>query len=495
MRIFIAGLGTETNTASAWPTGRRNYEERGLLRGNARDDSGKAEALMLALFHERAESDGHSVVEGLAAFAEPAGVTPHSVYAEYRDEILDQLAAEGPFDVVLLLLHGAMVSTECDDCEGDLITRARAITGPGTIIGIELDPHCHLTQAMVEGSNAIVLMKEYPHDDFLPRANELYDICSAAAAGRVRPTTSVFDCRMVGFFPTTAEPMAGLLDLIRQAERRTGILSISFVHGFPWGDTPDTGAKILAIADNDPALSATVAAEIGRAIYARRDDLLPAFADVETALDTAISADGLTVLADTADNAGGGAPGDNTTLLRAILERQISGTAIGPFWDPIAASVCADFGEGERLALRLGGKMGPASGDPLDLLVTVRAVRHDFSQKGLGNSRQPMGLTVWVEVDPGIAIVICSVRTQAYHPDLFTGLGIDLSSRRLVAVKSLHHFHTGFAPIADRIIPVATTGALSMDFAKLPFAKKSDLGFHPRLTDPLADETGASPDG
>jgi microcystin degradation protein MlrC len=96
-----------------------------------------------------------------------------------------------------------------------------------------------------------------------------------------------------------------------------------------------------------------------------------------------------------------------------------------------------------------------------------------------------MGLSVWVEIDPRVDVVINSVRTQGFHPNLFTGLGIDLEPKRLVVVKSSQHFKTGFSPIADLVLPVATPGTLQMDFAALDYRKKRDMDFFPRVADPL----------
>jgi microcystin degradation protein MlrC len=191
------------------------------------------------------------------------------------------------------------------------------------------------------------------------------------------------------------------------------------------------------------------------------------------------------VIADTADNAGGGAPGDNTSLLRAMLDRGIRSAALGAIWDPIAAVACADAGVGATLRLRLGGKSGAASADPLDVDATVRAVRDAHDQAGLGTSRAAMGLSVWVEVG-GIDVVVNSIRTQVFAPDAFTGLGIQLDGKKIVAVKSSQHFQTGFAPIAAKVIRAATLGAIQMDFAALPYLKKTDLNFYPRVDDPLA---------
>ena len=93
-----------------------------------------------------------------------------------RDEILGQCAAAMPLDGVLLGLHGAMVAYGYDDVEGDIIERVRAIVGPGCVIGVELDPHCHLTKKRVAGADIIILYKEFPHTDVVERAEEVLDL-------------------------------------------------------------------------------------------------------------------------------------------------------------------------------------------------------------------------------------------------------------------------------------------------------------------------------
>ncbi len=485
MRVFTSGLQSETNTFAPWPTGERAFAEGGMRRGGDVLAGHASDHQTAQLWRDLCARDGHDFVAGLFAWAQPSGPIVQSVYEAMRDEILATLREQGPFDVVLLFLHGAMVSMGCDDCEADLVKRAREIVGSAATIGVELDPHCHLTQALVDVADAVVLMKQYPHDDYLERGEELYDICLAKARGEVRPTSALFDCRMVGFYPTTREPMASLVAGFRAAEQQPGVLSISFAHGFPWGDTPNTGSRVLAITDGDMALAAAVAQKIGREVYDAREALLPRFPSVEAALTEALETPGLVVLADTADNAGGGAPGDNTSLLKAMLDRGVTSAALGAIWDPIAALACAEAGVGATLQLRVGGKSGPASAQPLDVAATVRAIRERHSQAGLGTSRSAMGLSVWIEV-AGIDVVLISIRTQVFSPDAFTGLGIDLSGKKIVAVKSSQHFQTGFAPVAAKTIQVATQGAIQMDFATLPYAKKTDLNYYPRVADPLA---------
>jgi microcystin degradation protein MlrC len=337
---------------------------------------------------------------------------------------------------------------------------------------------------MLQNANVIITVKEYPHIDFQERSRELYDLCQRTAKGEISPVSAMFDCRMVGFYPTTSEPMRSLTDWFSEIEKRDGVLSVSFGHGFPWGDTPDTGSRVIAITDNDPALARALAEEIGLKIYAARETLLPRYRNMENALLAARESNAMAVLADTADNAGGGAPSDNVSLLDAMLKQGTRDAAFGAIWDPISAEICAEAGVGSKLGLRLGGKSGAASGAPLDVIATVKAVKPNFDQGGLSGSRAAMGLTVWVDIE-GIDVVINSTRTQVFCPDAFTGLGIELSTKRIVVVKSSQHYQAGFGPLTETIIPVATPGAIQMNFAEVDYKKKRDMDYYPRTADPL----------
>ena len=162
MRIFTGALATETNTFSPMPTDRTLFEE--TFYAPAGTHGPKPEFFSGQTFaaRKRAASSNWDVVEGLHTFAMPAGKTVKAVYEEYRDQILSELKAALPVDIVALGLHGAMVAEDYDDCEGDLLERVRALVGPKVAVGIEIDPHCHMTERMVKNADAIVIFKEYP---------------------------------------------------------------------------------------------------------------------------------------------------------------------------------------------------------------------------------------------------------------------------------------------------------------------------------------------
>jgi len=409
-----------------------------------------------------------------------------SVWETLRDWVLEDLRAAGQVDVVLLHLHGAMVAVGCDDCEGDLIFRVREIVGPNTVIGVELDLHCHLTETMVSGADAIVLYKEYPHIDLAERAAELFEICIRAAEGAVRPVMALHDCRMLGVWRTPDPEVRALVDEMSEAERRPGLLSVSFCHGFPWSDVPGVGAKMLAIADGDAALAARTAEAFGRRLWEMRNSYSTPLLSVQALGERLADGDpGLTVVADVSDNAGGGAASDSTYVLEAMLESGFDKVLLGFHWDPVAARLCAEAGEGGTVQLRIGGKTGPLSGPSLDIAVRVKKVL-ESGTVSFGRGRQPMGLSVLAST-AGVDIVLNSIRTQAFHPDGFTQFGIRLHDYRVVIVKSAQHFHAGFAPHASRVLFVTAPGTVSPDFKslKLPRAGRP---LWPQVENPFSVE-------
>ncbi len=476
MKLFLASLATETNTFSPMPTTTKQFR---VVR------EGKHTYLdtPIVIWRDKAAERGWEVAESISAGAEPAGITLKATYEMFRDEILRDLQAAMPINVVMLDLHGAMVADGYDDCEGDLIARVRQIVGEKVPIGVELDPHCHTSQTMIEKADVIITYKEYPHTDVLERAVELFAIIANAVEGKVKPHIAMFECKMISAYYTTREPMRSFVDKMKSLEGKDGVLSVSLGHGFPWGDVPDLGTKVLVVTDNNPEKGAQLATELGREFFAMREEVVPKYLSIEEGIDRALAVSGSpVVMADVSDNSGGGAPGDSTFMLKALLERGFKNVALGCIWDPIAVGVAIDAGEGARLDLRIGGKMGPTSGDPLDLNVTVGKIALNAFQFSGG---VPLGDSVAVSAN-GIDIVLISSRTQTFTPEVFTNVGIDPMQKRLLVVKSTQHFYAKFSPIASEVIYVAAPGAIAPDFKNIPYQRAGRLW--PKYANPFAAE-------
>ena len=213
MKLFIASLSTETNSFSPLPTGRLSFEEGAISREASRGPVQYWSAPM-KIWRDAAEAKGWDVAESLTAHAQPAGPTVRQVYEEFRDEILADLEAALPVDAILLSLHGAMIADGYDDCEGDLISHCRRIAGPKAVIGGLLDPHCHLTEAMLEDATLLVAYKEYPHVDIPERARDLFRLTADAAEAKTTPVMRDYDCHMICAMHTPYEPMRGFVDML-----------------------------------------------------------------------------------------------------------------------------------------------------------------------------------------------------------------------------------------------------------------------------------------
>jgi len=471
LRVFSACLATETNTFAPMPTGMASFRDRGYFKAGEHPDTMVFFAGPLWAARLRGKEAGWILKEGMVAAAQPSGTTTRQAYEGLRDELLADLQAALPVDMVVLGLHGAMVADGYDDCEGDLLARVRAIVGPDVVVGAELDPHNHLTAAMVDNADLLIAYKEYPHTDVLERAFELVDLCAAQVQGRVRPVAAVVDCDMIVTMHTSRQPARGFVDRIQALEGREGILSISVSHGFAWGDVPDMGTKLLVYADGDAAKAQALARQLADELIGLREALAVSYPAIDAALDEALAFDGgPVIIADGADNPGGGAAGDSTFILRRMLERGIGNAAIGPMWDPIAARIAFEAGAGARLALRIGGKIGPLSGDPLDLDCTVKAVMPEMVMTGLGGAPFPVGDSALVET-AGIEILLITLRNQAMGTDAFTQLGCDLAAKKIVVVKSSQHFQASFSKVGRHVIYAAAPGAVTLDLRTLPYRK------------------------
>jgi microcystin degradation protein MlrC len=491
MKIFAAGIATETNSFSPIPTGLEDFQvQRGTDVEAGRVDYPGLN--LAAVWGKSAKAQGHHFTFSLMAFAQPGGITVRSAYELLRDEILEDLRNALPVDIVFLMLHGAMLAQGYDDCEEDLIRRVRNVTGPETVIGVELDLHCHLSEAKIARADIVMTYKEYPHVDVNERAGELYELALATKLGSVLPKMALFDCRMVGIYPTSRQPMRGFVDAMKGAERRNGILSISFGHGYPFADVPHIGAKVLVVADNDAELARQVARELGLAVYGLRREI--GFDTLSLSMEEALtralaSTRRPVVVADQSDNAGGGAPGDATFALRWLLEHQATEVAMGTFYDPEVVRIAMRAGRGATLPVRLGGKLGPLSGDPVDIEVTVIAIRENYMYSfplESGELEQiPTGTAVALRGN-GIDIVVSSERCQCFSPAIFSDLGIDPTLKRVLVPKSTQHFHAAFAPLAAELLYMAGPGAVPPDPRQIGYRRVNLGNLYPWNEDPLS---------
>lgn len=490
LRIFTASLATETNTFSPVPTDRASFESALYAPPGQHPPTPTLCSAPITVLRGIAAQEELRVIEGTAAWAEPGGLLQRQAYEELRDEILEQLRAALPVDGVILGLHGAMVAQGYDDCEGDLLERVRMIVGPEVTVAAELDPHSHLTAKRVANANILASFLEFPHIDFVDRAEHVVDLALRAMRGAIHPEMSVFDCRMIDVFPTSREPMRSWVDRAKALQGRDGVLSVSLIHGFMAADVPEMGTRVLVITDGDRAKGEALAEKLGREIFGLRGTTMVPQFGIDAGLDRALARIAEkpgkpVVIADVWDNPGGGVAGDGTLILRRMRERGLDNFAVATIWDPIAVSFCRAAGDGARIQLRFGGKAGPDGGAPMDAEVEVRkAIPAAF--QSFGQSIVPLGPSAVIRpVGTEIDIILNTNRTQTFEPDIFANLGIDFANKDMLLVKSTNHFHAGFAPIAAEIVYI-DAGAPYPSNPRVTGYKKLNRPIWPRVEDPFS---------
>ncbi len=427
-----------------------------------------------------AEAGAQAVPLAWAA-AEPSGPMTAEAFERLAALLCGALATaldEGGLDGLYLDLHGAAMTADFADAEGEMLRRVRALTGPDLPIAASLDPHANLTRRMVDLADMLIPYRTYPHVDMRETGARAVRLLLARIA-RARPWARAF--RQLDFLiPITSQcTLAGPMEAV-MAERallaaRPGVVELGLCFGFPYADFADCGPAIAAFAETeDAALAATehLAGLIASRESAFRADLPHAAEAVAMAIglvrEGARPAEGPVVIADTQDNPGGGGHGDTTLLLAELLRQGAQGALVCAINDADSAAACHRAGAGATVRLALGGRSDGAS---LDLAATVlRLTDGHFTMTGR------MGAGVQAALGPcaliaaaGVRVIVTSQKIQALDQAIIRHFGIDPASCAILVLKSSVHFRAEFAPIAARIIVAVAPGPVVADPGSLAF--------------------------
>ncbi|MEM7749681.1 MAG: M81 family metallopeptidase [Pseudomonadota bacterium] len=462
-RVLIAGFKHETNTFSVLPTDIAAYRERGLYSGAEVADVFRETNSEIAGFIDVAERHGWQPQFSLVADASPSGRVTQAAYEEITGQILADAVSAGPVDAVLLQLHGAMVTDHTDDGEGLLLRTLRTKLGPSVPIGVTLDLHGNVTDDMARYADVIVSYRTYPHIDQREIANECGDLIARAVAGEIAPFCTVRRGPMMGGVDhgrTTAPgPMREALAKAEELKASPTILSVSVLAGFGAADIPDVGPSVIVVGDGYDPIHRSEADRLVSHIWETRDvrSVDPSTnAEAVTAARKNAKIGAPVIIADAADNPGGGGYGDSTGLLHALFESNIDNIAFGALFDPESATACHAASKGEIVDLRLGGKVDTISGPPLMCKGEVLTLSDGrFRLEGPMQAGVPvnMGPSAAVRVG-GIDIVIASRRYQNYDRNFFRTLGLEPADYAVIVVKSSQHFRAAYAPGASDVVMV-----------------------------------------
>ena len=478
-RVLIAGFKHETNTFSKLPTTLESYQARGLNRGEDMRTALAGTNTEIAGFLDACARHGWEPVLAIAADATPSGRVTREAFDEISGHILKTLDDAGPVDAILLQLHGAMVAEDHDDGESAVLNLIRERVGRDIPIGVTHDLHANVTDLTAELSDVLVSYRTYPHIDQFDTATKCADLIARKMSGEINPKVTLLrgpQLDGVDHGRTTAPgPMRDILELADKLTSDHGLLSASVNAGFPWADVDYVGPTVIVVADRENSNAMVAAEALREELWRTRETLTIQPMTAEDALAKAREKGKVGypfVIADFADNPGGGGYGDSTGLLRTMIAKGIENAAFSALYDPESVETCISAGAGAEIELQLGGKVEPSLGGPVAAHGTVIGV-YDGKFKLEG----PMATGVAINIGPaavfksgGVEVVLASRRAQNYDRQFFRAVGIEPTERAVLAVKSAQHFRADYAPIASEIVVVDDgDGITSHNFKSLKY--------------------------
>jgi microcystin degradation protein MlrC len=455
MRIAIGGITHETNTYADGCFGQTEVSDFTIDRAEEIVRRYEGTRTFIGGMLQGADDIDAVVVPTFTAIAQPSGTISRAAYDEMKAELLERLRDALPVDAVGLELHGAGVVDGIDDLEGDLAGDVRSLVGDAVPIVAPLDLHGNITDRMAEVIDLMLGVHYYPHTDMYERGREAVNAIPGLLAGTLRPVTHVEHLPMLT--PTSCTdfgPAKATNELCWELESQDGVVDATFFHGFPFTDTPDAGAHVVVTTNGDADLARSVAKRVAAFVWERREDFRPETDTPELAVRRAMAVPtGPVVINETSDNSGGGAPGDSTHLLRALLEAKATDAVFGFMFDPEVVTAAHRAGVGATIDVHLGGKHDDVHGAPLTLTVYVKSLsdgRFTYTTPMFEGVRTSYGNMARLQVT-GIDILVGSERSQTFDTEVFLLNGIDVARYKIVALKSSQHFRAGFTGLATEI--------------------------------------------
>jgi microcystin degradation protein MlrC len=344
-----------------------------------------------------------------------------------------------------------------------------------------LDLHANVTERMARLASALISYRTYPHIDQYERSQQAASLVQSLMERKTQARCLVLQpACMVGADhgrTTQPGPMRDLLAKADAFEKEPGINVVSVQAGFMPSDIPNVGPSIaVSYAPGAEKRAQEIARQLCQEIWDRRAEEtveLMSVADAIARAKTHDAATGPLVIADGTDNPGGGAYGDATRVLQALIDADIRGAAVGTIFDPAAVQAAINAGVGDTVTVDLGGHHDPAFGAPLRVTASVRLLSDGaFINDGpMGKGvRRSMGATAVLRVG-GIDVVTISNRLQTTDLQVFLSQGINPTRCTVLVVKSIQHFRAAYAPIAGDVVVVDSGALCSPDASRFKYTK------------------------
>ena len=480
-RVFVAGIFHETHSFTGDVTGLDGF----TIHRGAQILARRGDASQIDGFLSVAEREGWEVVPGSVYTGGASGTVDHAVFEQFWSEVKPALekAIAGGLDAIHLSLHGAMVTSECDDPEGELMARVRATPGaealPSYAVG---DLHATLTPRMGALSDAMIFYKECPHTDQFDSAVLSSELLARRLKSGVKPKHLVLVTPIV--WPPTGTgtrdgPMRALEDAARRIEREVpGVLAVNIVGGYAFSDVPNAGVAFSVITEGSEADGREALAELAGIAWDMREGGIPPQHDLDQVVrDFKPGGKGPVLLVEPADNIGGGAPGDGTDVMRALLKYDVQGAGV-TINDPESVAALQRITIGQKMTLPIGGKGSPLDPGPVTLDVELISRSDGIFELEDHHSHLVGSLGKIINMGPsavvkhrGLTILLKSKKLPPFDLGQWRSQGINPEELSMIGIKAAVGHRVAYGPIASAEFTVNTSGPCTSDISRLPYTR------------------------
>lgn len=465
IRLAVLGLGHETNTFSNIPATLKKYEDGGIHRGQDLIDQYESSQATFAGFLA-GEDEDVELVPLIAAWINPCGAITESAYTSILDEMLQLLMSEGPFDGVLLGLHGAAVAEGELDVDGDIATEVRKLVGPDVPVAAVIDMHANVSQRFVDALDLLFPYQTNPHVDARTRGYEAKQALLEMLRERTQPKLALRQIPLVVTITkqdTSEQPMAALLAEAQRIESDPEVIDASIVEGFPYADVPQMGMSVVATHAHSAGEAQRIADDLAERVWAARVELQGGGVSVPETIEAIRQheADAPLLVLDVGDNVGGGGPGDSTVLLHAAVAGSVQGV-VGILLDPEAVRSLAGTEVGERVSVLAGGRSKEQEGEPLSLEGVLRArSQGQFEEPKMAHGGLRFfdtGETVAIDTDAGVTVIVTSKLVQPITTAQLRDVGLEPKAFRAIIAKGVNGPRAGYADETSGLVVSDTPG-------------------------------------
>ncbi|MSU65199.1 MAG: M81 family peptidase [Opitutus sp.] len=480
-RILFAGLFHETHTFLDELTRWENFEvmfDQAILSklGDASPTDG---------FLEVARREDWEVIPTIDARATPSGPVADEMFERYWTEFERRArpALAAGVDAIYLVLHGAMATQTIADPEGELLARIRALPGAAKLplFGV-LDLHANVSARMCAHANGLAMYRENPHTDAKQAAVRGAQLLARGL--REKRVPRMVWCRPPLMWAPTgtgthADPMLSLELFAQKMESaHSEIWACNIAAGYSFADTPDTGCSLSLITTLPEAAARThlkAGAQLAWSLRERGTITYPGVDEVVAGLKMKAPVKGPTLLVEPADNIGGGAPGDGTGILRALLKHRVERSLV-ILNDPLAITAFQSAAVGEKRVISVGGRGSKLDAGPLEIEATFVSrsngkfvledkQSHLASMNGVNISMGPCA----VVRTAGVTILLTSRKTAPFDLGQLRSQGIEPQDFAVIGVKAAVAHRRGYDPVTGASYYVDTPGPCTSDLASLPW--------------------------